>query len=88
MMKKHDRKPRKRFQSPFLSSGFLVPLLILMAAGTALLLVQWAILSSDEDSFTVGAPSPQTYRVIEPMRYEDRAATAALREMALSLIHI
>ena len=82
MMKKHDRKPRKRFQSPFLSSGFLVPLLILMAAGMALLLVQWAILSSDEDSFTVGAPSPQTYRVIEPMRYEDQAATAALREMA------
>ncbi|MBQ9565427.1 MAG: HDIG domain-containing protein [Synergistaceae bacterium] len=82
MMKKHDRKPRKRFQSPFLSSGFLVPLLILMAAGTALLLVQWAILSSDEDSFTVGAPSPQTYRVIEPMRYEDQAVTAALREMA------
>ena len=61
---------------------YLFSLLVLLGTGVSIVLLQWSILSSHQYSFSVGEPAPQTYRVVAPMSYEDRAAEGVLKEMA------
>ena len=61
---------------------YLLSLFVLLAVGASIVLLQWSILSGHQYSFAVGEPAPQTYRVVAPMSYEDRAAAAVLKEMA------
>ena len=57
------------------------PVLFLLVAGVLLVLAQWAVLNRQGNSFAVGEPSPETYRVITHMRYDDQDSAKALREM-------
>ena len=57
------------------------PLVFLLVAGILLVLAQWAVLNRRGDSFKVGEPSPETYRVITLMRYDDQESAAAVRSM-------
>ena len=61
---------------------YFFSLLILLAVGFSIVLLQWGILSGHQYSFATGEPAPQTYRVVAPMSYEDRAAAEVLKEMA------
>ncbi len=45
------------------------------------MLAQWAVLTKRGDSFSVGEPAPETYRVISQMRYDDQASAKTLRSM-------
>ena len=60
---------------------FINPLLFLLIAGILIVLAQWSVLTRRGDSFTVGEPAPETYRVISQMRYDDQASAKALRSM-------
>ena len=60
---------------------FVMPVLFLLAAGVIIVLAQWAILNRRGNSFAVGKPSLETYRVITHMRYEDQDSARALRSM-------
>ncbi len=55
---------------------------MLLAVGLSLVMMEWLYIRSRGYSFAQGLPSPQTYRVISPVKYEDHAATEALRDMA------
>ncbi|MBQ9419811.1 MAG: HDIG domain-containing protein [Synergistaceae bacterium] len=89
---KHKNKPRVLISSEqsFFSklninfkliSQFIAPLMFLLTAGILIVLAQWAVLTKRGDSFTVGAPSPETFRVISQMRYDDQASAKTLRSM-------
>ena len=60
---------------------FFGPVLFLLVAGVLIVLAQWAVLNNRGDSFKIGSPAPETYRVITPMRYDDRESAAKLRSM-------
>ena len=62
-------------------SKSIIPLIFLLIAGIFIVLAQWAVLTKRGDSFTVGKPSPETYRVISQMRYDDQASANSLRDM-------
>ena len=57
------------------------PMLFLLAAGILIVLSQWALLNRRGDSFKVGNPSPETYRVISRIRYDDQESARTLRSM-------
>ena len=57
------------------------PMLFLLVAGILIVLSQWALLNQRGDSFKVGSPSPDTYRVITQMRYDDQESARTLRTM-------
>ena len=65
--------------------GFLLqyvnPVIFLLVVGVSIVLAQWAVLSRRGDSFAVGEPSPETYRVITHMRYDDQDSARTLRDM-------
>ena len=61
--------------------AYIAPVTFLLAAGVLIVLAQWAVLSRRGDSFAVGKPSPETYRVITHMRYDDQASAKSLRDM-------
>ena len=69
---------RVNFSSLFQYAG---PTVFLLIAGIAIVLAQWAVLNSRGDSFKVGSPAPETYRVITQMRYDDRESATKLRAM-------
>ena len=86
--KYNKNKPKKNFfnfdKSKFnfnSISKFIVPLTFLLVAGIFIVIAQWAVLTRRGDSFTVGKPSPETYRVISQMRYDDQASANSLRSM-------
>ncbi|MBQ6112790.1 MAG: hypothetical protein IJL10_00870, partial [Synergistaceae bacterium] len=56
-------------------------MLFLLAAGILIVLSQWALLNRRGDSFKVGSPSPETYRVISRIRYDDQESARTLRSM-------
>ncbi len=60
---------------------YIGPVIFLFIAGTIIVLAQWAFLNRRGDSFAVGEPSPETYRVISHMRYDDQDSARALRSM-------
>ncbi len=62
-------------------SSYIAPMLFLLVAGILLVLAQWAVLNRRGDSFKVGEPSPETYRVITNMRYDDQESAKILRSM-------
>ena len=62
-------------------SRYIAPMLFLLVAGILLVLAQWAVLNRRGDSFKVGEPSPETYRVITNMRYDDQESAKILRSM-------
>ena len=64
------------------AARYLSSVCLLLAVGTALVLGQWFFLRRGGSAFLEGAPSPRTYRVISPLKYEDRAATETLKRMA------
>ena len=54
---------------------------MLLAVGLSIVMMEWLYIRNRGYSFAQGLPSPQTYRVISPVKYEDHSATGALREM-------
>lgn len=62
-------------------SRYIGPVIFLMIAGISIVLAQWLWIIRRDDSFSVGEPSPETYRVISHMRYDDTDAARALRSM-------
>lgn len=60
---------------------YIAPLTFLFIGGVLIVLAQWAVLSQRGDSFAVGEPSPETYRVITHMRYDDLASAKILQDM-------
>ncbi len=62
------------------------PIIFLLAAGISIILAQWAILNRRGDSFRIGSPAPETYRVITTMRYDDRESAEKLRSMAVESV--
>ncbi len=62
-------------------SQFINPLIFLLIAGILIVLAQWAVLTKRDNSFTIGEPSPETYRVISNMRYDDQDSAKTLRSM-------
>lgn len=65
---------------------FITPVIILLIAGVFIVLTQWIVLNRKGDSFAVGEPSPETYRVISHMRYDDQEAAKNLRSMVSNSI--
>lgn len=61
--------------------NYTLPVLFLLTAGILIVLAQWAVLNSRGDSFKPGGYAPKTYRVITPMRYDDRESAERLRAM-------
>ena len=59
----------------------MTPVIFLLIAGILIVLAQWAVLNSRGDSFKTGGQAPKTYRVITPMRYDDRESAEKLRIM-------
>ncbi|MBR0151540.1 MAG: HDIG domain-containing protein [Synergistaceae bacterium] len=57
------------------------PVLFLLIAGVLIVMAQWAVLNKRGDSFKVGFPAPETYRVITHMRYDDQESATNLRNM-------
>ena len=57
------------------------PMIFLLVAGILTVIAQWAILNQRGDSFKIGSPAPETYRVITQMRYDDRESAEKLRSM-------
>ena len=87
---KHKTKPRVLLPSEqnLLSKinfsfiiQFIGPVVFLLIAGISLVLAQWVFLNRRGDSFAVGEPSPETYRVITHMRYDDHDSAETLRSM-------
>ncbi len=82
---KHKNKFGKNFSEKKINFKsalqFIVPLIFLLVAGILIVLAQWAVLTHRGDSFSVGQPSPETYRVISQMRYDDQASAKSLRSM-------
>ncbi|MBQ6112071.1 MAG: HDIG domain-containing protein [Synergistaceae bacterium] len=64
-----------------LISQYIGPVIFLKIAGISLVLAQWVWLNRRDESFTVGQPAPETYRVVSHMRYDDQDAVKALRSM-------
>ncbi len=62
-------------------SQFINPLIFLLIAGILIVLAQWEVLTKRDNSFTIGEPSPETYRVISNMRYDDQDSAKTLRSM-------
>ena len=60
---------------------YIGPVILLMIAGISLVLSQWLWLNRKDESFTIGEPAPETFRVVSHMRYEDQDAVKALRTM-------
>ena len=60
---------------------FVGPVIFLLITGILIVLSQWVILNKRGDSFKVGQPSPETYRVITYMRYDDQDSAKTLRNM-------
>ena len=60
---------------------FVGPVIFLLITGILIVLSQWVILNKRGDSFKVGQPSPETYRVISYMRYDDQDSAKTLRDM-------
>ena len=54
---------------------------MLLVVGLSIVMMEWLYIRNRGYSFAQGLPSPQTYRVISPVKYEDHSATGALREM-------
>ena len=87
---KHKIKPRvlipseqslfSRINFKFISQ-FINPLIFLLIAGILIVLAQWEVLTKRDNSFTLGEPSPETYRVISNMRYDDQDSAKTLRSM-------
>lgn len=87
---RHKTKPRilipselsfwQRINFSFITS-YIGPVIFLLIAGILIVLAQWAVLNRRGDSFKVGEPSPETYRVITHMRYDDQDSAKKLREM-------
>ena len=73
----------KKFKAAALiiAAQYIGPVIILLVAGVLLILAQWSVLTRRGDSFTIGKPSPETYRVISHMRYDDLASAEKLRSM-------
>ena len=59
----------------------IAPLIILLIGGIFIVFVQWAVLDRRGNSFTLGEPSPETYRVISEISYDDQTSTETLRSM-------
>ena len=55
--------------------------LVLLITGLAIMMTQWVFMSRRDDNFSVGSPSPETYRVISGMRYDDAEASEYLRSI-------
>ncbi|MBQ3654384.1 MAG: HDIG domain-containing protein [Synergistaceae bacterium] len=64
-----------------LITSYLLPVIFLFIAGVSIVLAQWSVLSRSGESFSVGKPAPETYRVISRMRYDDQDAAESLRTM-------
>ena len=62
-------------------SQYIGPVIFLMIAGIFLVMAQWFWILRRDDSFSVGEPAPETYRVVSHMRYDDTDAARALRNM-------
>lgn len=62
--------------------AYVLSVALLLAVGLSLVMMEWLYIRNKGYSFAQGSPSPQTYRVISPVKYEDHSATGALREMA------
>ncbi len=62
-------------------TAYIIPVIVLLIAGVSLILAQWALLNMRGDSFKVGEPAPETYRVISAMRFDDQEAAKNLRTM-------
>ena len=60
---------------------FIIPVMFLLIAGILIVLAQWAVLTKKGSSFSVDEPSPETYRVISSMRYDDYDSAKTLRNM-------
>ncbi len=60
---------------------FIGPVIFLLLTGILIVLSQWVILNKRGDSFKLGSPSPETYRVISHIRYDDQDSAQALRNM-------
>ena len=89
-MKRRRTKPRiiiSSEQSFFqridfrLITQYIGPVIFILIAGVSIVLIQWAILNRRGNSFAVGQPAPETYRVISQMRYDDQESASALRSM-------
>ncbi len=61
--------------------SYILSVTMLLVVGLSLVMMEWLYVRSRGYSFAQGLPSPQTYRVISPVKYEDHAATGALRDM-------
>ena len=59
-----------------------LPMLVLLFTGLLIVFFEWLHAGYDGRSFTEGRPSPINYRVISPVKYDDIAITASLREAA------
>ncbi len=62
-------------------SKYIGPVIFLIIAGIILVILQWTLLIKKNESFSVGQPAAETYRVISHMRYDDQDAVKALRNM-------
>ena len=62
-------------------SQYIGPVIFLMIVGISLVLAQWLWLNRRDESFSVGQPASETYRVVSHMRYDDQDAVKALRTM-------
>ena len=83
-MKYKTRKQKFNFDFKLIFqqiSEFILPLSFLLIMGILIVLAQWTALTKRGGGFTVGQPSPETYRVISQMRYDDQASAQALRSM-------
>ena len=87
---KYKSKPRVLIQSEknffqkinFASAfQFAGPLILLLIAGILIIMIQWVVMARRGDSFSIGEPSPETYRVISSMRYNDQDIAKTLRSM-------
>ena len=87
---RHKSKPRMLIPSELsiwqkidfgFISRFIGPVTFLLIMGILIVISQWAILNRRGDSFKAGHPSPETYRVITHMRYDDQDSAKTLREM-------
>ena len=70
----------KRINYSFIMQ-YIGPVVFLMIVGIFLVLAQWLWLGKRDQSFSIGEPSPETYRVISHMRYDDTDAVRELRSM-------
>ena len=61
--------------------AYAAPVFFLLIMGMLIVLAQWAVLNKKGDSFKVGEASPETYRVISHMRYDDQESAKTLRDM-------